>query len=124
MFLLVERGRIVLEVLDQGTRLRPFIENLGLAFINAASTAHWDVPCVVAIHGFGVLRMTRTKTPRRSCREDLEPEPDDGNGTRTKPIGNLSDWAVQHNRPGSSVPSLLLPSAPILPVVLAFSPFI
>src|SRR5207244_10004673 len=59
MFLGIERGRIVLEVLDQGSRLRSFIENLGLAFINAASTAHWDVPCVVEIHEIGVLRMTR-----------------------------------------------------------------
>src|SRR5712664_2680613 len=69
MFLGIERGRIVLEVLDQGSRLRPFVENLGLAFVNAASTAHWDVPCVVEIHEFGVLRMTRTRTttelPRR-----------------------------------------------------------
>src|SRR5271163_1512441 len=62
MFLLVERGRIVLEVLDQGSRLRTFVKNLGLAFINAASTAHWDVPCVVEIHEVGVLRMTRFAT--------------------------------------------------------------
>jgi hypothetical protein len=44
-------------VLDQGSRLRSFIQNLGLAFINATSTAHWDVPCVVEIHGIDVLRM-------------------------------------------------------------------
>jgi len=58
VFLGIERGRIVLEVLDQGSRLGAFIKHLGLAFINAASTAHWDVPCVVEIHEFGVLRMT------------------------------------------------------------------
>ena len=58
VFLGIERGRIVLEVLDQGARLRSFVKYLGLAFINAASTAHWDVPCVVEIHEFGVLRMT------------------------------------------------------------------
>src|SRR6266853_5357822 len=62
MFLGIERGRIVFEVLDQGSRLRTLVKNLGLAFINAASTAHWDVPCVVEIHEFGVLRMTRIKT--------------------------------------------------------------
>jgi hypothetical protein len=49
-------------VLDQGSRLRPFVKDLGLAFINAASTAHWDVPGVVEIHGFGVLRMTKDAT--------------------------------------------------------------
>ena len=53
----VAGGGVVLEILDQGARLRPFIEYFGLAFINAASTAHWDVPCVVEIHEVGVLRM-------------------------------------------------------------------
>src|SRR5712675_551197 len=62
VFLGIERGRIILEVLDQGSRLRTFIQDLGLAFINAASTAHWDVPCFVEIHEFGVLRMTRVTT--------------------------------------------------------------
>src|SRR6202000_2897812 len=62
VFLLVERGRIVLEVLDQGSRLRTLIKNLGFAFINAASAAHWDVPCVVEIHELGVLRMPRGTT--------------------------------------------------------------
>src|SRR5665213_3295298 len=73
VFLGVERGRIVLEVLDQGSRLRTFIEDLRLAFINAASPAHWDVPCIVEIHEIGVLRMTGCD-PRRSCREDQERE--------------------------------------------------
>ena len=59
VFLGIERGRVVLEVLDQGSRLRAFIQDLGLAFINTASTAHWDVPCFVEIHEIGVLRMTR-----------------------------------------------------------------
>ena len=68
MFLGVERGRIVLEVLDQGARLRPFIQDLCLTFINAASTAHRDVPCVVEIHEIGVLLMTDSfpaELPRR-----------------------------------------------------------
>src|SRR5262249_42921182 len=69
----IERGGVVLEVLDQGSRLRSLVKDLGLAFIDTASTAHWDVPCVVEIHEFGVLRMTRTQTPRRSCREGPEP---------------------------------------------------
>jgi hypothetical protein len=33
----VEGGSVVLEELDQGARLRSFIENLGLAFIDAAA---------------------------------------------------------------------------------------
>ena len=63
MFLGIEGRRIVLEVLDQGSRLWTFIKHLCLAFINAASTAHWDVPCVVEIHEFGVLRMTQGLRP-------------------------------------------------------------
>src|ERR1700744_2109491 len=100
VFLGIERGRIVLEVLDQGSRLGTFVENLGLAFINAASTPHRDVPCVVEIHEFGVLRMTRECDPRRSCREGQKPEPDNENRTRTGPDGNLSDWPPQYNRSG------------------------
>ncbi len=61
VFLGIERGRIVLEVLDQGSRLRSFVKDLGLAFINAAASAHWDVPCVVEIHEIGLLRMTRLR---------------------------------------------------------------
>ncbi len=56
----VERGRIILEVLDQGTRLRALIQNLRLAFVNATPTAHWDVPCVVEVHGFGVAPLMNT----------------------------------------------------------------
>ncbi len=33
VFLGIERGRIILEVLDQGSRLRTFIQDLGLAFV-------------------------------------------------------------------------------------------
>jgi len=57
MLFRIERGGVVLEVLDQGTGLRAFIQNLCLAFINATPTAHGDVPCFVEIHVFGVLRL-------------------------------------------------------------------
>jgi hypothetical protein len=40
VFLLVERGRIILEELDQRARFRSLIEDLGLAFINAAAIFH------------------------------------------------------------------------------------
>ena len=56
MLLGIERGGVVLEVLDQGARLRTFIQDLAFAFINATPTAHRDVPCVVEIHGNEVLR--------------------------------------------------------------------
>ena len=40
LLLVVEGGRIVLEVLDEGAGLRPFEQDLGLAFINAAAPGH------------------------------------------------------------------------------------
>jgi hypothetical protein len=40
VFLLVESGGIILEELDQRARLWPLIEDLGLAFINAAAIFH------------------------------------------------------------------------------------
>src|SRR3546814_18967610 len=43
-FLLIEGGRVILEILDVGAELRPFIEALGFAFINLAATGHAGVP--------------------------------------------------------------------------------
>ncbi len=40
MLLLVERGSVILEELDQGARLGTFIQDLGLAFIDTATTVH------------------------------------------------------------------------------------
>src|SRR5512141_838824 len=37
----VEGGRVVLEILDQRTRLRTLIEDLGLAFVDLAATDHF-----------------------------------------------------------------------------------
>src|SRR5262249_22278100 len=60
LLLRIERGRIVLEVLDQRTRLGPFVEDLRLAFIDAATAAHRSVPWFVDVHldavaPFGVM---------------------------------------------------------------------
>ena len=50
----VEGGGVVLEMLDQRAGLRAFIEDLRLAFINAAAAAHRDVPWFVKIHRIAV----------------------------------------------------------------------
>ncbi len=92
VFLGIECGGVVLEVLDQGARFRSFIEDLGLAFVNATPTAHWDVPCVVEVHGWDRLRMKHD--PRRSCRENRN----SGNRTRTGPCRNLPDRPLRYNR--------------------------
>ena len=41
----VERGRVVLEILDQGARLGTLVEDLGLAFVDLAAAGH-----VLALH--------------------------------------------------------------------------
>src|SRR6185369_2297489 len=46
----IEGGRVVLEVLNQSARLRALIEDLRLAFIDAATAAHRSVPWFVKIH--------------------------------------------------------------------------
>src|SRR5262245_61574761 len=46
----IEGGRVVLEVLDQRSRLRSFVEDLRLAFIDAATAAHRSVPWFVDVH--------------------------------------------------------------------------
>src|SRR5690606_36028879 len=38
--LVIEGGRVVLEILDQRSRLRPLEENLGLAFIDLPAPGH------------------------------------------------------------------------------------
>src|SRR3546814_7564087 len=43
-FLRIEGGRVILEILDDGAGLRPFIEDLGFAFINLGATGHAGVP--------------------------------------------------------------------------------
>src|ERR1700686_1138532 len=117
VFLIIERGRIVLEVLDQGSRFRALIKHLGFAFINAAPTAHWDVPCVVEIHEYGVLRDAKNEDPRRSCREGQEQE------TEREPSleSNLSDWPIRHNRSGPPGPSFTVLPAALRLVVLTIS---
>ena len=51
MLFRVERGGIVLEVLDQGSGLRSLIEDLRLAFVDAATAAHRCVPWLEKVHG-------------------------------------------------------------------------
>src|SRR6188768_3828006 len=50
VLLRVEGGRVVLEVLDQRSGLRSFIEDLRLAFIDAATAAHRSIPWFVDVH--------------------------------------------------------------------------
>src|SRR5262249_17668458 len=46
----VEGGRVVLEMLNQRTGLRPLVKDLRLAFIDAAAAAHRDIPWLEKIH--------------------------------------------------------------------------
>src|SRR5262249_9967562 len=46
----IEGGGVVLEVLDQGAGLRALVEDLRLAFIDTAATAHRRVPWLEEIH--------------------------------------------------------------------------
>src|SRR5229473_2357239 len=50
MLFRIEGGRIVLEMLDQRSRLGALIEDLRLAFIDAAAAAHRDIPWLEEIH--------------------------------------------------------------------------
>ena len=51
MLLGVEGGRVVLEVLDQRSGLGAFIEDLRLAFVDAATAAHRGIPWFEKVHG-------------------------------------------------------------------------
>jgi hypothetical protein len=50
MLLGIEGGRVVLEVLNESSRLGSFIEDLRLAFVYAATAAHRSVPWLGEVH--------------------------------------------------------------------------
>src|SRR6202007_2184336 len=50
MLLGVEGGGVILEMLNQRSRLRAFIEDLRLALVYAATAAHGRVPWFVKVH--------------------------------------------------------------------------
>src|SRR5215813_14727250 len=63
----IEGGRVILEVLDQCSGLRPFVEDLGLAFVDAATAVHGSVPWFVNVHVVPWLRVDeRVSYPRRT----------------------------------------------------------
>src|SRR3546814_5024125 len=43
LFLGVERGRVVLEILDQRAGFRPLVEDLGLALVDLAAACHLKI---------------------------------------------------------------------------------
>src|SRR5262249_35526421 len=80
VLLRVEGGRVVLEVLDQSSRFRSFVEDLALAFIDSATAAHRRVPWFVHLDAVapvealdprqrrgGSTRRERATRPRRKA---------------------------------------------------------
>ena len=67
VLLRMKGGRIILEVLDQGSRFRSFVEDLALAFINAATAAHRRVPWFVHLDAVAPVE---TLDPRQRRRLD------------------------------------------------------
>src|ERR1700724_3125753 len=53
----IEGGRVVLEMLDQGSRLGTLIEDFRLAFVDAATAAHGSVPWLCKIHWMPWLQL-------------------------------------------------------------------
>ena len=68
MLLGIEGGGVVLEMLDQGAGLRALVEDLRLAFIDAATAAHRDVPWFEKIHRMPWLQLI-DRGPRRRKRK-------------------------------------------------------
>src|SRR5580704_11636417 len=64
VLLRIEGGRVVLEVLDQGSGLGSLIEDFRLAFVDAASAAHGSVPWLCKIHWMPWLQL-QWPDPRR-----------------------------------------------------------
>ena len=98
----IEGGGVVLEMLDQRSRLRSFIEDLRLAFIDAAAAAHrsvpWFVECPSGCRGSGCDLMSAA-AGRGGATKNVN--------MRRVHLANLSDRAGQHNRGKGFVPHAL-----------------
>src|SRR6476646_8792022 len=67
----VEGGRVVLEMLNQRSRLGAFIKDLRLALVNATAAAHGRVPWFVKVHRIAVAPYCATMQIR-GCGTGLE----------------------------------------------------
>src|SRR4029079_2898018 len=69
MLLGIEGRGVILEVLNESTRFRALVEDLRLAFINAASAAHWSIPWFVKVHRGAVapLQISRSAAAKRKA---------------------------------------------------------
>src|SRR6478672_1222380 len=67
----VEGGRVVLEMLNQRSRLGAFIKDLRLALVNATAAAHGRVPWFVKVHRIAVAPYCAT-LQIRGCGTGLE----------------------------------------------------
>src|SRR5205823_89534 len=61
----VERGSVVLEMLDQRSGLGTLIEDLRFAFVDTAAAAHRDVPWLEEIHVWLSLILSASRQDRR-----------------------------------------------------------
>jgi hypothetical protein len=67
VLLCIVSGRIILEVLDQCSGLGTFVQDLGLAFVDAATALHGSVPWFVNVHVLPWLRVEQAVSyPRRT----------------------------------------------------------
>jgi hypothetical protein len=71
----IEGSRVVLEVLDQGSRLGSLIKDFRLAFINAATAAHWSVPWLGEVHGLPWLQVQVSRAAAAAMGERLKRSP-------------------------------------------------
>ena len=60
----VEGGRVILEMLDECSRLGAFVEDLRLAFVDAAAATHRGVPWFLKVHRIAVAPV-RTRSEIR-----------------------------------------------------------
>src|SRR5215510_3206525 len=90
MLFRIEGGRIVLEMLDQRSGLGALVEDLRLAFIDAAAAAHRGVPWLEEIHGVPGLHSGCEVRGGGTGRHDSTCLPDRS--------GNLADDPREHNR--------------------------
>jgi hypothetical protein len=110
----VESGGVVLEVLNQRSRLRALIEDFRLAFVDSATAAHWGVPWFLKVHRRPWLLLSdlKLRDPR------LRNRGRDVSANNPAPDRKLVQWSASRNRARFTLSTPFVRAATLLHVAL------
>ncbi len=103
MLLGIEGGCVVLEVLNQSSRLGSFIQDLGLALVDATAAVHGDQPWLEKIHVAAVLLSGPRARPAASARQLTWRKAVGGKIAKASSPAHMPPHNLTHCRPAHNV---------------------